>query len=380
MQSFVDEVEVLLASGNGGPGAVSFRREKYVPKGGPDGGDGGRGGNVYFQVRRNLRTLSAFHMHKHYRAQNGQAGSGRNKHGSDGKELIVEVPPGTRVRDAETGEVLLDLIEEGRVLFLKGGVGGQGNSHFATARKQAPRYAQSGLPGTERRVRLELNLIADIGFVGFPNAGKSSLLKLLTAANPKIGNYPFTTKIPNLGVMHRHSTDIVLADIPGIIEGASQGAGLGLRFLKHILRTRALAFVLDASDEQLPMEKALSMLEKELGGYSPELLSKPRIVILNKVDIPEGREHAQNFKVNIRQDSQAVLVSATSSIGIEELMDGLYQLCQQGSTEEHSVLDTPAAGDLAAPDWMTEDESSPPEAEPRAGSDELLRRLGEEEW
>jgi GTP-binding protein len=288
MLGFADETYIDVSSGNGGPGCVSFRREKYVPRGGPDGGDGGRGGDVIFVVKNNLKTLLHLKQKRNFNAKNGQPGMGRRKHGSDGDHAVIAVPPGTLIKDAETDEILQDLTDQEEWVFLRGGLGGKGNYHFSTSTNQAPRYAQPGLPGQERRLHIELNLIADVGFVGFPNAGKSSLLSALTNAHPKIGDYPFTTKIPNLGVLEFHGHDIVLADIPGIIEGASHGAGLGIKFLKHIYRTKVLVFMVDLSDENYLA--AFDLLKKELEQYAPELLERPRLLVGTKLDLYEAEQ------------------------------------------------------------------------------------------
>lgn len=285
MEGFVDETIIEVASGKGGAGCVSFRREKFVPYGGPDGGDGGRGGDVIFTVKQNLRTLSKLKLKRVFKAQNGQPGMGKKMHGKDGESVVIAVPPGTVVKDADTQEVLLDFstTEDATVVVFTGGKGGQGNWHFRTSVKQAPKYAQPGLPGMEARLKVELNIIADIGFVGFPNAGKSTLLGMLTNANPKIAPYPFTTKIPNLGYLNYKDHDIILADIPGIIEGAAEGKGLGLKFLKHISRTRGLVFLVDLSEEGF--EERFPALLKELEEYAPELLDKPRVVFGTKTDL-----------------------------------------------------------------------------------------------
>lgn len=321
MQSFVDEVRVHIASGAGGPGAVSFRREKYVPKGGPDGGDGGRGGDVIVRARSDLRTLIDLTRSRTVKARRGHPGAGRNRHGRDGEDAVIEVPPGTAVYDADTGELLLDVVEPGAEhVLLRGGRGGKGNSHFATSRNQTPRFAQDGEPGAERELRVELRLIADIGFVGKPNAGKSSLLGRMTAARPKIGAYPFTTKIPNLGVMELDHRQLILADIPGLIEGASHGAGLGYRFLRHIARTRSLAFIVDLGEDG-PLE-TVSMLEEELGDYGGGLSRKPRIIVGNKIDEQGATERLQELRDGL--DDQAIVgVSALTGDGVRELA-GLF--------------------------------------------------------
>ncbi len=321
MQSFVDEVRVETSSGAGGAGCVSFRREKYVPKGGPDGGDGGRGGDVIVRTRRDLRTLVHLTRTRVIRAQRGRPGSGRNRHGGDGKDAIIDVPPGTAVFDDDTGELLLDLTGDEEHVFLRGGRGGKGNAHFATSRHQTPRFAQDGEPGESRSLRLELRLIADIGFVGKPNAGKSSLLGRLTAARPTVGAYPFTTKIPNLGVMELDHRQLILADIPGLIEGASDGAGLGIRFLKHIARTRSLAYIVDL-EEDAPAH-AVSMLEHELAAYGSGLPGKPRIIVGNKLDVAGSRERLEDLARALPED-RVVGVSALTGEGVRELAGAFF--------------------------------------------------------
>jgi GTP-binding protein len=335
MNSFIDEMTISVASGHGGAGAVSFRREKYVPKGGPDGGDGGRGGDVIFRVQSNLKTLTHLRHNKTYRAQNGLPGEGRKRHGRDGNDMIITVPPGTRVKDWESGEVLIDLIDENQELvFLTGGIGGQGNSHFATSRNQTPRFAQPGMPGEERKLRLELSLIADIGFVGYPNAGKSSLLGVLTSANPKVGAYPFTTKIPNLGVLRAYDRDIILADIPGIIEGASEGAGLGHRFLKHISRTAALLFLIDLSDYQDPVG-IFENLKAELKAFEPGLLDRPHYLLATKMDIPEARERLEEFRKAVREP--VFPVSSVTREGVDELIRRLFAMVSPGEKRDEQT-------------------------------------------
>lgn len=323
MERFVDEVRIHVASGHGGAGSVSFRREKYVPRGGPDGGDGGRGGDVVFVVRRNLKTLSHLRMKPHYSAENGRPGAGRNMHGRDGEPVSIPVPPGTIVRDRESGTQLVDLTEEGQQLvLLRGGRGGKGNAHFATSRHQTPRFSQEGEPGAEADFVVELAVIADIGFVGFPNAGKSSLLKALTNADPRIGSYPFTTKSPNLGVLRLYERDMVLADIPGIIEGASVGAGLGFRFLKHISRTSCIAFLIDLTDDQFL--SAYPVLMDELRSYSAALVGKNRIVIGTKLDMPETAGRLLELEAALPSE-KVVGVSAHSRAGLEEATRAMYE-------------------------------------------------------
>ena len=282
MFGFSDETYIDVQSGDGGAGCVSFRREKFVPKGGPDGGDGGRGGDVVFVVRENLRTLGHLKMVRVYRAENGRSGQGARMYGRDGRDVEIPVPPGTVIKNAETGEIIKDLSDCDRFVFLKGGKGGLGNWHFRTATHQTPRFAQPGEKGEAMRIGVELLVIADIGFVGFPNAGKSSLLNLLTNARSKVAGYPFTTKIPQLGVMRIYDRDVVLADIPGIIEGASEGQGMGFKFLRHISRTKGLAYLVDLSDERYL--EAYDILKGELEKYSPELAMKPSLLIGTKID------------------------------------------------------------------------------------------------
>lgn len=331
MQQFVDEAVIEVRSGKGGPGAVSFRREKYVPRGGPDGGDGGDGGDVVVAVKENLKTLRHLRMKQHYRGGNGVPGAGRQRHGSRGEDAVIEVPPGTMITDVETGELLADLAETGEHrIICRGGKGGQGNVHFKSSTNQAPRYAQPGLPGEERRLRVELRLIADIGFLGLPSAGKSSLLKVLTAAHPKIGNYPFTTVIPNLGVLHYYDRDVVLADLPGLIEGASHGAGLGYRFLKHVQRTKALVYVIDGSREDPAADVAV--LREELRSYAEELLRRPQLLLINKCDLldEERRRGLLEAFRELPGDAETDLVSAATREGVDELKGKLFSLAGGG--------------------------------------------------
>ncbi len=324
---FVDEALITVRSGHGGHGAVSFRREKYIPRGGPDGGDGGRGGDVRVTVRRNVKTLADYRSRHHFIAANGQPGSGRQRTGRDGRQVELIVPPGTVIRDAETGELLADMTKDGdtRVL-LEGGRGGKGNTHFKTSRHQTPRFAQPGEDGQELRVQIELQLIADVGFVGLPNAGKSTLLKALTAADPKVGSYPFTTIIPNLGVLRVYQEDIVLADIPGIIRGASEGAGLGFRFLKHVARTKGIAFVLDVSDDP---EGAYETLLAELTIYGHGLAAKPAILLASKSDLDPGSENIERFR-KAYPDKNIVSLSAAARMNLDTVKQALFTLATSG--------------------------------------------------
>lgn len=314
MTDFADEAVITVFSGKGGNGCISFRREKYIPNGGPNGGDGGRGGDVVFTVRRNLRTLAHLRFHPIFKAKNGQDGMGWNKYGKDGEDVVIPVPPGTILRDAESGEIIRDFKDDDEgtsLVLLHGGKGGWGNVHFKSSTNQAPRYAHKGTPGEEKKLRVELSIMADIGLVGFPNAGKSSLLDYFTNARPKIAPYPFTTKVPNLGVLHvDENNDIIIADIPGIIEGASEGAGLGIRFLKHISRTAGLLFMIDCSDESCLGSYAA--LVKELSNYGGGLADKPRIVLCNKIDLEGAPERAEQVKAEILASGEDVNVIPVS--------------------------------------------------------------------
>jgi GTP-binding protein len=287
VNGFVDETTIVVTSGSGGDGAVSFRREKFVPRGGPDGGDGGKGGDVIFTVRSNLKTLSHLKLKRVFTAKNGGRGAGQKMHGKDGSDIVISVPPGTVLRDSQSAEAIADLTADGdRFVFLRGGRGGKGNSHYATAVNQAPRYAQKGIEGETRELKAELHLIADVGFVGQPNAGKSTLLSVLTNAHPVIADYPFTTRTPNLGLLRLPERDLILADIPGIIEGASQGKGLGLRFLRHIERCAALVYLVDLSLPECPA--VVRVLEEELSQYAAGLAQRPRIIVGTKLDLPNA--------------------------------------------------------------------------------------------
>ena len=317
MKKFIDECTITVSSGKGGAGCVSFRREKYIPKGGPDGGDGGRGGDVLFVSDRRIKTLYDVRRKPKYRAGNGQPGLGRNKSGEKGANCIIRIPVGTVITEKESGMIITDFQEDGQEFTaVHGGLGGQGNQHFATSVNQAPRYAQPGLPGEELELELELKIIADVGLVGFPNAGKSTLLKALTRANPKIASYPFTTLNPNLGVVHDPTRPpFVIADIPGIIEGASEGKGLGIEFLKHIERTRVLLIVVDLfTDDAMEAKKTLL---HELNSFSTELISKPMIFVGNKTDLPEAREAAEELE-------NFIPVSGATNTGLAPLVNAIY--------------------------------------------------------
>jgi len=293
---FIDNVELTLSSGKGGAGAVSFRTEKFVIKGGPDGGDGGRGGDVFFVVDKNSHTLSNYRGRNHMKAKNGRPGEGRKKYGKKGESLFLTVPPGTQVIDVETGEVLLDLVEDGeKVKFLEGGKGGLGNWHFRSSTNQRPTYAQPGLPGETKKVRLELKLIADVGLVGFPNVGKSTLISIISNATPEVANYEFTTLTPKLGVVKVDDfSSFVMADIPGIIGGASDGKGLGLDFLRHIERTGFLLFMIDLANYRT-LEEQYDILKKELENFSQKLSTRKFAIALTRVDSLEKDEANQKI-------------------------------------------------------------------------------------
>ncbi|WP_026043680.1 GTPase ObgE [Treponema primitia] len=336
MDKFADEALIEVSSGSGGNGCVAFRREKYVPLGGPSGGDGGRGGAVVFEVRRNLRTLVHLRYKQSFKAENGRDGEGSQRYGRNGEDTVIPVPPGTVLKDAETGEIIRDFgRQEGSFLFLKGGNGGWGNIHFKSSVTQAPRRALPGKPGEKRRLRVEIQVLADIGLVGFPNAGKSSLLDRFTNARPKIAPYPFTTKIPNLGVLTLGDRDIILADIPGLIEGASEGVGLGIRFLKHIARTAALVFLIDLSQDNYLT--AFDILYKELDAFSPELVKKPRLLVGTKTDLGNGGDISTAERLGelrARYPEETVLgISVFSGEGLEELAASLGRLAAAGEKE-----------------------------------------------
>lgn len=318
---FTDQVEIRVRSGKGGDGMVHFRREKYVPRGGPDGGDGGKGGDVIFEVKPTLNTLSAFRPNQKFAADDGGAGGSAQKTGRNGADLTIFVPPGTVVYDADTQTLLSDLTDAGqRLTICKGGRGGRGNQHFATSRNQAPRTAERGEPGEEKRLQLELKLIADIGLIGLPNAGKSTLLSALTNARPKIASYPFTTLEPNLGVAQvDDDTTIVLADIPGLIEGAAEGAGLGHDFLRHIQRTRVLIHLLDGLSND-PLAD-FSQINSELALFDPNLAKKPQIVALNKIDQPEVQERLKDLQARFKKKKVDLMaVSALARTNTRELL------------------------------------------------------------
>ena len=334
---FVDKAKIHVKAGDGGNGCVAWRREKFVPLGGPAGGNGGKGGDVILKADSRLQTLMDFKYKIHFKAERGQHGSGSNKHGKAGEDLIIKVPVGTVVKDAETGEVIADLTKEGQeVVVAKGGKGGKGNAAFKTSTNQAPDYAEEGEKGEERWIELELKLLADVGIIGFPNAGKSTLISVLSNARPKIADYPFTTLSPVLGVVKLDiGKSLVLADIPGLIEGASQGAGLGHEFLRHIERTKFLLHVIDISDfrEREPLE-AFEIINKEMEQYSPELTKKPQIVVGNKIDILSDKEEINRLKKAFEEKGYRFIpVSLATKEGIDELKKALQEFYQMKEKE-----------------------------------------------
>ena len=332
---FIDKVEIHVKSGKGGDGMVHFHREKFIPRGGPDGGDGGKGGDVILEVKSTLNTLSSFRQNQKFKAEDGAKGGPSQMSGRYGNDLILYVPPGTIIFDGETGELIGDLTEPGqRLNILKGGRGGRGNQHFATSRNQVPRTAEKGEPAQEKRIKLELKLIADIGLIGVPNAGKSTLLSVLTNAKPKIAPYPFTTLEPNLGVANiDDNTTVVLADIPGLIEGAAQGAGLGHDFLRHVQRTRVLIHVLDGLSEDPVAD--YSQINSELSLFDPNLARKPQLVALNKIDQPEVQERLAELQNKFKElNVELMTISALARTNTRELLIKGYQALEEAPLPE----------------------------------------------
>lgn len=369
---FVDEVKIYVRSGKGGDGSVAFLRERFRPKGGPAGGDGGRGGSVIFEATRNLGTLLDYRYQQHYRAENGHSGEGRHRYGRKGEDSVLSVPVGTIVTDAETGEWIADLDEDGkRSVVARGGKGGRGNMHFATSTNQAPRRAEKGEPAVERRFKLTLKLMADVGLVGFPNAGKSTFISRVSAARPKIADYPFTTLAPNLGMVRTElDRGFVVADIPGLIEGAADGQGLGHRFLKHVERVSVLAFLVCVSpeDERDPVSD-YEILVRELEAYRPELLEKPRLLVLTKMDLPDSEEVRPD--VEALAEREAIAFHAISSVrgdGIDPLRYALQDIVDSDRAQR-------AAADASEEEGDEADENSP-NPEGRAKLDAILADRG----
>jgi GTP-binding protein len=323
---FIDEAIITVRSGDGGRGCVSFRRERFIPKGGPDGGDGGKGGDVIFTTSSQKRTLYHLQHKRHYKAQNGQGGQGSQRTGRSGNDLIIEIPPGTIVSNAETGEILKDFTQaDESFIIAEGGRGGQGNTRFKSSTNRTPRFAQPGEPGITLNLKLDLKLLADVGIMGFPNAGKSTLISVISSARPKIADYPFTTLTPNLGVVKTDMGEpLVVAEIPGLIEGAHTGAGLGIQFLRHIERTRILVHLIDAADidPDNPLSR-YNAINTELLKYSESLAKKPQIVVLNKMDMPGADVAAELFEMAVKEKAgkklEFICISAVTGRGIDDL-------------------------------------------------------------
>ena len=339
MSMFLDTAKIKVKAGNGGDGMVAFRREKYVPNGGPWGGDGGRGGNVIFIVDEGLRTLMDFRYNRHFKAQSGEKGMTKGMHGRGAEDLYVRVPQGTTVRDAETGKVITDLVENGQeYIVAHGGRGGRGNIRFATPKNPAPEISENGEPGQERELELELKVLADVGLVGFPSVGKSTLLSVITSAKPKIGAYHFTTIVPNLGMVRTPSGEsFAVADLPGLIEGASQGVGLGTQFLRHIERTRVILHVIDmsASEGRDPYEDYVQ-INKELETYNLRLMERPQIIVANKMDMPESQENLKEFKKKLASNydefdelPKIFPISSLAHQGLDNLLEATADLLEK---------------------------------------------------
>lgn len=375
--NFIDYVKILCRSGKGGAGSCHFHRAKYVPKGGPDGGDGGRGGDILLKGNKNMWTLLPLKYRRHIFAGNGQSGSGGRSFGKDGEDVTVEVPCGTVVFDAETGEYLCEVTDDGQVVkLLKGGRGGLGNWNFKSSTNRTPRYAQPGEPAIEKSVILELKLLADVGLVGFPNAGKSTLLSSLSAARPKIADYPFTTMEPQLGIVsYRDNRSFVMADIPGIIEGASEGKGLGLRFLRHIERNAVLLFLVPADADNITAE--YEVLLSELEKFNPQLMDKHRILAISKCDMLD-EELIEEIRPTLPQDIPTVFISAVTGFGLTELKDTLWRAI----TDENNRLATPdiVHRPLDGHHRVREEDDYIFEYEPGPEEDEDLQSIIPESW
>jgi GTP-binding protein len=322
---FIDQASITVKAGRGGDGIVSFRREKFIPKGGPDGGNGGRGGSIILRADKQLNTLMDFRYKRSYVAKNGARGMGANKTGASAEDVVVRVPAGTVVMEKDAREIFADLVaDKQEVVVAKGGRGGKGNAEFATPTDQAPRRATQGEPGEEKFIRLELKLLADVGLVGFPNAGKSTLISRISSAKPKIADYPFTTLVPNLGIVYYGEfKSFVVADMPGLIEGAHTGKGLGIQFLRHIERTRVLLFLIDCTDER-PKEQ-YTVLANELKSYNPQMLKRPQIVAITKTDIADDAVRKKLRKLTIGKGIPVLPISSVTGEGLKELVDLLWK-------------------------------------------------------
>jgi len=334
---FFDEAFITVQSGDGGRGCVSFRREKFIPRGGPDGGDGGTGGNVIFVSSSHRRTLYPFRFKRQFKAQSGAHGQGKQKTGKKGDDLIIEIPPGTLIFDEDTNEIIKDFTHPDETCIIaEGGRGGQGNTRFKSSTRRAPRFAQPGEPGQFLKLKLELKLLADLGIIGLPNAGKSTLISVISSATPKIADYPFTTLTPTLGVVQAGwGEPFVVADIPGLIEGAHKGVGLGTRFLRHIERTRVLVHLIDTStiDPQKPLAE-YETINQELANYSPQLTEKPQIVVLNKMDLSGTKEAARAFQTTVK-DREVVQISAATHKGVDKLTSMMIKYLEDFNQDQH---------------------------------------------
>ena len=331
--AFIDEAKFFVKGGDGGKGCVSFRREKFVPKGGPDGGDGGDGGNVIIEASKKLSSLIDFRYRSHFMAERGAHGQGKNKHGRNGKNLVISVPTGSLIKDSETSEVIADLVADGqKILVAQGGKGGRGNTHFASSTNRTPRFAGKGIPGEERWLRIELKILADVGLIGLPNAGKSTLLSKLSAAQPKIASYPFTTLEPHLGVLQlKHHDPHIVADIPGLIEGAHIGAGLGHKFLKHIERTRMLLHILDASKPISEVIAEQQTIEQELSKFNKKLLGRRKLIVLNKIDLVEDEKQLEKLtSIFAKKNISVLAISALTGSGIDALKQYVTEKLEEG--------------------------------------------------
>ncbi|MGA2302306.1 MAG: GTPase ObgE [Candidatus Acidiferrum sp.] len=380
---FVDEAKIYVKAGDGGNGCVAFRREKYVPRGGPSGGDGGSGGSIYVEADQNDNTLLRYRYNREFKADRGRHGEGSNCSGQSGGDTILKVPVGTLVFDEEGEGLLVDLKKPGqRILVAQGGKGGRGNQHFAKPWHQAPREREEGQPGEERRLRLELKLLADVGLVGFPNAGKSTLISVISAARPKIANYPFTTLEPNLGVVNAdggtggHGSELgrtfVVADLPGLIEGASEGAGLGIRFLRHVERTRLLAHLIDTSDiAEMDPVKAFEIIKGELAAFSGTMIDKPMIVVATKLDATTDRTKLQELKKFCAERGlEFHAISAPTGEGVKELVRAMADALDKIPKEELGDVDTAPGADVDYVDigaYEDPDDSEPDEGGPPVG-------------
>jgi GTP-binding protein len=326
---FIDQAKIFVKSGNGGKGMVSFRCEKYVPKGGPDGGTGGKGGDVIIRADRQLTTLLDFKYKRIYKAENGENGKSSNKSGRQGAYIVIRVPCGTVIKNLDTGKIVADLVnDKDEIIVAKGGKGGRGNAEFATPTNQAPRHAEPGVRGEEYKLDLELKLIADVGLVGYPNAGKSTLISVISAAKPKIADYPFTTLIPNLGIVsHAENKSFVVADMPGLIEGAHEGRGLGIQFLRHIERTRILAYLIDCTEEN--PKKTYETLVNEIKLFNKEMLKKPQIIIVTKMDLADANLKKEISKINFKKGIPVYFISAVANKGVKDLIKEMWKMLKK---------------------------------------------------